>query len=88
MSQNRRHDITVYCGPCNRNVEINEEDLPKGGRPIGYRMVCRECGGRGKVIVSPADHHPNNQMMGPVFYGEVTRCSAPEPIKKRRSRKR
>lgn len=80
--------ITVYCTPCNRKVVLEDADIPEDGRPIGYRMRCKQCGGRGQVIASPRDHNPSNQMMGPDFYGFTPGEPRPEPIKKRRRRKR
>lgn len=81
------HRIMSYCAPCNRQVYLDDSIIPESDKPIGLRVRCSKCGARGRVIISPANHNPSNQMMGPDFYGKPTSRPRPEPIVKRRRRK-
>lgn len=83
-----KNRITAYCDPCKRSVEIDASKFPPDENAIGRTWRCSVCGGIGRCIVSSGVHNPSNQMMGPDFYGKPPTGPTPEPIVKRRRRKR
>lgn len=46
-------NITIYCSPCNRQVDFDPTNLIESKRPLGARFRCTICGERGLCIASP-----------------------------------
>ena len=91
------YNLTVYCWQCDRDVKFDPSGVIETSRPIGARFRCSICHGRGLCIVSPKwrantfgemipyGTPPN---LPPGFYGFTPGEPQPEPIKKRRRRRR
>jgi len=50
-----RYNITVYCHPCDRKVDIDPTNIKESARMIGYRFRCSQCGEPGQCITSPKE---------------------------------
>jgi hypothetical protein len=46
--------IHVHCDPCDRHVILDLAKMPPNGNVIGAKLRCSQCGGRGQMIVQPA----------------------------------
>lgn len=44
----------IFCGPCQRDVELDMTKLPPEGPALNRRFRCSQCGRYGQSIVSPA----------------------------------
>jgi DNA-directed RNA polymerase subunit RPC12/RpoP len=49
-------DVTVYCVPCNRRVELDLMQFPPHEPAIGRGYMCTQCGGKGQPICSSASN--------------------------------
>lgn len=45
-------EVTVYCDPCDRQIDLDLTMFPPDERAIGRRYTCSQCGGRGQPICS------------------------------------
>lgn len=49
------YQLTVYCGPCQRQVTMDLAKFPRDQSYLARRYTCSQCGRTGQGVLSPGN---------------------------------